>query len=196
MTEYVVTTERAALPVALSDVKNFLRITDTSDDSLLTILIHTAADLFEGFTHRTLINTTFTAYIDDFPVENYIELRRSKLVSVTSVKYYIDAVLTTLDSAEYYTTNSDDYSRIHMVDDDSFPTTDTDRVQTVQVEFVAGYGASDLDIPYSIKSALMSHIAWLYENRGSSSDCSGNIPEHVKRSYMKYKIIEFVANGL
>ena len=54
----------------------------------------------ERDSRRTLAETTFEAYLDAFPEDETIELPRSPVSAVASVKYYDeDGVLTTLDAA-------------------------------------------------------------------------------------------------
>ena len=52
----VTTSEAPALPVALAELKAFLRISVSEEDALLAGLVRAAADLCEAFTGRALID--------------------------------------------------------------------------------------------------------------------------------------------
>lgn len=52
----VTTSEAPALPIALAELKAFLRISVSEEDALLAGLIRAAADLCEAFTGRALID--------------------------------------------------------------------------------------------------------------------------------------------
>ena len=195
---YVVETAPSALPLSLAETRTHLRITDSCEDTYIKLLIQTVRDFFEIFTNRTLINTTYKGFLDQFPgtfvypygycCEDGILIRKSKVSSITSIKYLLDSVLTTWDNSNYYVSESNMYPNIFLEDGKSYPTTD-DRIQAIEIIFVAGYGATNTDIPSDIKMALLNHIAFLYENRG---DCGGDgtceLPCATKTIYNKYRI--------
>jgi hypothetical protein len=54
-------------PVSLADMKTFLRITDTDQDSIIARLISAAREYCETFTGRAFINTGFKQVLDSFP---------------------------------------------------------------------------------------------------------------------------------
>lgn len=54
----VLTSETPALPVALAELKAFLRISVSDEDALLAGLLRAAVDLCEAFTARALIDRT------------------------------------------------------------------------------------------------------------------------------------------
>jgi len=181
-----------AIPLSL--VKEHLRIShdNSCEDELIRTYIATARMCFEAFTWRTLITTTFRTYRDIW--ERGYEIRRSPLQSIESVKYYdTDNVLQTLDSSNYYITNETDYSRLIFNDDAVLPSL-KGREQAIQIEFKAGYGDTMADIPADIQTALLQHVASMYENRG---DCEGDfcnnlLPATARLIYSKYRIIEMV----
>jgi len=167
---YNVTTAPASLPVSLDTVKSYLKLSGTAEDDILTIFIEAARDFAEEYTGRTLINTTFTTFRDDF--NDDLTLRRSKLQSLTSFEYLLNGSFTAVNSSLYGVTNENDYSSIFEKDDQNFPDLDANIPQAVKIVFIAGYGASSSDIPSSLRLALLAHIADMYANRG---DCSGGL---------------------
>lgn len=186
---YEVTTPAAELPVSLAEMKAFLRITASGEDDLITAMIESATDFGELYTKRDFVSKTYLTYRDHFTYE--IELRRSKLQSVESVKYLVDDVLTTVASTVYYNTSESDFSRIALVDGQSWPTDGDFRLQAIQISFIAGYGAAS-DVPDDIKTAIMNHVAQMYSNRGDCGDgaCSANLPLQSKLIYNKRRIFD------
>ena len=179
--KYILKTDNYSLAVDLSNVKSYLKVDTTTDDDLITALIKTATKLVEGYTRRELLNKVFTMYLDFFPFgrmhgntvesnfNNYtIQVKRSKLQSISSIKYYSNEILTTLDPTLYDFSIDNDYSRIYLIDSNStFPETD-ERKQAVEIEFIAGYGVSNTLIPDALKTAIKIIVTYMYENRG---DC-------------------------
>lgn len=205
----LVTGAGSILPVNLPDVKNWLKVpnTLTVDDNLIISVIKSATSTFEKITGRDLINKTYKTYLDAFPCvnglnyytgtsslafkynDNGIVLRKSKLQSITSIQYYLDGVLTTWNAVNYYITDLPDYSAIYLVDGKEFPSNVDIRKQAVVINFVAGYGSSNANVPEDIKQALFQFIAYLYENRG---DCASSKDMQAAMDlFSQFKIIDF-----
>jgi uncharacterized phiE125 gp8 family phage protein len=192
---YKIETAPVNLPLTLEEVEEHLRISVDSEDDYLTFLIETVRDYFECYTNRTLINTTYKAYLDDFPSSIYyydccdgILIRKSKVSSISSIKYLSDNVLTTWDSSNYYFTDVNSYPKVYLVNGSTYPTVDV-RKQAIEIIFIAGYGATETSIPSDIKMALLNHIALLYENRGDCvADGTCELSCISKSVYNKYRI--------
>lgn len=90
-------------PITVAQAKLFLRETNTDEDDYIAILISVARETVEDYTRRALLTQTWKLTMDAFPCNMTIELERSPLVSVESVKYWPsdggDQV--TLDSGSY-----------------------------------------------------------------------------------------------
>ncbi len=186
---------RTVLPVTILQVKEQLKDPDDSD-SYLTLLINSAADFFERYTNQILTNSGFKTFRDFFT--EAIELRRAKFQSLDTFTYLVDGVATIVPVADFYTTNEVGYSRIVFNTFDSMPQNKDDRLQSVTIEFTAGFGAAQSDIPSDVQLALLQHITWLNENRG---DCNqGNtgtavsLPTMVKAVYDRYEILGLTEN--
>lgn len=178
--------------VPLSLVKSHLRITgeNSCEDELIRTYIDTAILCFEALTKRVLITTTFKTYRDIW--ERSYELRKSPFQSVESVQYYdTDNVLQTLDSSNYYTTDESGYSQLIFNNDASLPTL-KDRKQAIEITFKAGYGDSVDNVPTDVKTALLQHVAQMYDNRGDcEGDCCENLlPPTAKMIYNKYRLMQ------
>jgi uncharacterized phiE125 gp8 family phage protein len=172
---YKLITPAANEPLDLTEVKDYLRITGTDFDTQLTDLIIAVREYAEFVTGRDLINKTWRGFLDNFYscycCDNSIEVRKSKLQSITSIQYYKNGVLTTFNSSNYYFTDSNDYSSIYLVDGASYPDDVDNRKQAIIINFVAGYGSTSASVPQLLKQAMLSQIASLFDNLG---DCAEN----------------------
>ena len=190
---YILVTDSATEPLSLAEVKTYLRIDGTDYDNILTPLIKKVRQLAEKITGRDFINKTWKTYLDYFPDDcEGVELRKSKLQSITHIKYYASSVLTTLSSAVYYNTDESFYSSIYVVDGQTYPVSD-DIKQSVVITFVSGYGSSSTDVPQALRQAMLSHIAYLFENTG---DCGDQGVSQFQEMYAPYivpqKMILFI----
>jgi uncharacterized phiE125 gp8 family phage protein len=183
--DYILITPAASFPITLQEAKDYLKISGSDQDAEITQLIATATDIGERITGRDFINKTYTGFLDCFPNDCVgLEIRKSKLQSITSIQYYLDDVLTVFNSSNYYTTQSNSYSSIYLNDSSNYPSTDT-RKQAVEITFIAGYGAIAEDVPETLKKAILTHIAYLFENKGDCDGCgSDSVAKGIYRTYV------------
>jgi len=159
----VLKTGPATTAISLAEAKAFLRVDSDYDDdnSYITSLIGVATNVVEQFTRRRLITQTYNIYYDEFPP--YMDLQVGNVASVTHVKYYdTDNTLQTLDTSEYDVDIRVKPGRIYQAEDGNFPDT-YERANSVEVEFVVGSAASDVED--AIKQAMYIVIGRYYENR-------------------------------
>lgn len=204
-------TPAAKLAVSLADVKSWLKNPPSIESDKIEALIESATLTGEKISKRDFVNKTYKTFRDsfsDYPnsygnyaalVPDYsrpadlseIELKKSKLQSVSSVKYFKDEVLTTVDDSVYYETEEYDYSRIALVDGQSWPSDVDNRLQAVVIEFVSGYGVDDEAVPADIKTAIKQHVANAFVNRGDCSD-SKWLPSGAEGVYRNNRIENIV----
>ena len=189
---YFVTIAPVNKPLALSLVKEHLKISeaDVSQDTYLNLLIDAVGEFFEKYTSRLLIDRTVKTYRSSF--DDSLEIRRSKVNSIVSVKYLKDTVLTTVDASVYVLPDMYDFSKLCLEESAVWPTDVDDIADAVEIIFTAGYGASHTNMPSDIKIALLNHIAFLYANRGdcNATACNkSNLPASTKAIYDIYRII-------
>jgi len=114
--------DSAEIPLDLTKLKQWLRmdVIDTSDDSILQLLVDQAVSCFETVSKKTLMYTNFQTFRDCWNC--HYELRKSPLVSITSVKYNDEnEIEQTVTSTDYFDVYSDEYSSIQFIDSFSFP---------------------------------------------------------------------------
>jgi len=130
----------ATLPLSLTEVKAFLKVTTSTQDDLISTMIKSVVSNAENFMHIELITKQFRTFRDAmyFP----IQLRKSKLVQIDSIKYLdSDKVLQTFADTNYYSDFNNFYSNIYLEDDANTSGIQlASRFDSVQVDFWAGFG--------------------------------------------------------
>jgi hypothetical protein len=210
-----VTTQPTIEPVGLSEVKEALRVTATSEDSLILRYISDARVHAENYTGRKFINQTIVGYVDGFSTQGdvwwngvrvgseahiygqdggCITFDWSPVDSITQVDTIdVDNSETVYSSSNYYLDNFDQDQKNKLVLND----TGTNIITTlrsrnaIKVEYVAGYGANASDVPYAIRRGIVMLAAHLYTNRG---DCDGDcVSKSGASSYLEQYKIESVS---
>lgn len=196
---YKVTIAPSVTPISVTNVKQFAKITTSTDDTLIATLINAAVSYAEQFTRRDFITRTYDTFRDLFPgtfqgfhhgfhsfSENInplgasgnfgFEIRRSPLQSITQIAY-IDTTGATIvvPSTVFYNTLEEDYSTVLTLPGQIWPTDALERLQAIKITFKTGFGDAADDVPEDIRQALLMHVTFLYENRGDCEDvCEGS----------------------
>ncbi len=184
MSGLTITTAPQNEPLDAAETISYLRIDSGVDTTLIDNLIQAARFWAEDYTNRTFLTTVFTlsldgiGYVDvplkegfhtgysDTPSVNYIELPRSPVQSVTSIKSFADDnTATTLAATNYFVDTVRVPARIVLRDGGSWPT-DLRNANGIEVLYTAGYGASRADIPEPIRVAMLEYVTFMYEHRG------------------------------
>lgn len=130
----------STLPLSLTKVKDFLKVTSITQDDLISTMINSVVDYAEKFTGIEFITKQFRTFRDAmyFP----IKLRKSKLVQIDSIKYLDkDKVLQTFADTNYYSDFNSFYSNIYLEDDANTSGIQlASRFDNVQIDFWAGFG--------------------------------------------------------
>ena len=147
--------------VSLTEAKLHLKVENTTDDSLITILIKAAQDAVEAFTNRVLMSTTFELQLDEFCGDD-ITLPVAPVSSVTSIKYYdADNSEQTMAAGNYFYSINQEPMEVEFV---TLPAVYPYRFDAIKVQFVAGY-ANAAAVPNSLKQAVLLLVGDMYENR-------------------------------
>lgn len=183
-----VTSPPAVEPIALGDAKLHLRVTIDDDDALITRLITAARQSVSTRLGQTLIQTSYTQYLDNFPWgggywnrlirqqgpspfwlptnTGIVLVPWSPLISIDSINYYdYQGNLDTVDPS-LYAWSVGVPGRLQPVYGKVWPIA-RPTIDSVQVNFTAGYGTSESSIPANIQAAMLLLIGNWYENRES-----------------------------
>lgn len=179
----------AAEPITLADMKEFIRVDTTAEDTTITALISAAREHVERFTRRTLIYTAWRLTLDGFP-DGDLELPRSPAISAASgtvsgvsyatprVRYWDgdgDQVTMTVDT-DYELLLDDNPPRVVRLAGATWPLTLAGQRGAVEVDFVAGFGAAASSVPPMLRQAVRMIVAHWHEHREAVGQFGGEVP--------------------
>ena len=204
MAGIVVSTAPTQEPITIQEVKDYLRLEDSLDERVLQDLIETARIFCEEHTGRALMTQTLTMTVDAYDeladplwegwktgpylnyYKDYIDLVKSPVQSVTSVKTYNDAdESTTMAASKYYVDNAREPARVVLRTGETFPTA-LRVANAIEVVFVAGYTSQAL-VPAPLRIGMMQHIAFMYEHRGDMYEAATE-PKTLKKLYQPFVV--------
>ncbi len=209
MSGLTITTAPANEPLDAAETISYLRLDSGVDTTLVDNLIKAARFWCEDYINRTLLTTTFTLSLDaigqiDVPLKeglhtgysetprvNYIELPRSPVQSVTSIKSFADDnTATTLAASNYFVDTVREPARVVLRDGGTWPT-DLRNANGIEVLYIAGYGDSRSTIPEPIRVAMLEYVSFLYEHRGDDEGRALNPPMMIQSLLQPYVIMRY-----
>lgn len=159
----------ASAIITTSEAKAWCDVTYTADDTLIGGLVAAADAQLDGYTGilgRCLLNQTWRLNLPTWPITDVIRLPFPDVSAITSIKYYDSAGSQQTVSAALYELQEDEESGfVAFKDAFTFPTVDDDRLDSVEILFVSGFGATASAAPDGIKTAAKMMVAHWYENR-------------------------------
>ena len=212
MAGLVVTTEPTAEPVSLQEVKDYMRIEDSTDERVLRPFIRTARRLAEEHLGRALMPQTLTLTIDAYDdindplwegvqtgpnlnyYKNFIILPKPPVTSVTSVSTFNDSdTETTFAASKYYVDTAREPARIVLRQGETFPTA-LRVANAIKIVYGTGY-ANAFAVPEPIRMGILQHIAFLYEHRGDMYEPSSPLPPALRSLYSPYVVFQGLSNN-
>jgi len=178
---WAVTSAPAVEPVSASEVKTWLKITSSADDSLIGSLIIAARQAAESYCNIKLISQTIAEYWSAFPDNRgEIVLRFPLVSSITSVAY-VD-----VDGAnQTFSTYNADLSgvppRLWPNTTIEWPET-KDQLKAVTITYMCGY-ANAAAVPDAIKTAIYLMLGRWYENREDTVKMMPTAAENLLNPY-------------
>jgi len=148
-------------PIDLATLKLHLRVSGTTDDTLLTAMIQSARSEAETFTRRAFIQQTWDYVVDDLDYD-YLPLLRPPLMTVLGVYYTVNGVETLWDATNYVTDVISQPGRI-------LPVTGWPAMRYtagLRVRYTAGYGIDATTVPPDIVQAIVLTVSEWYETSG------------------------------
>ena len=173
---YSIVTPATLKALTVQEVKDYLRVDSSDEDTLLGVLIDASTQIAEHYLGRFLLTTVIDEFYDFFPVyktgvdqfqgdKNIIYLSRGPVQSVASVKYVDGSgAEQTVTASDYNTDLVSEPGRI-MPDQGWQATKDT--VNAVIIRYTCGYTQAS-DVPANIKMAMLLIIGEMYEKRVDS----------------------------
>lgn len=160
---WAVTAAPAVEPVSVSEVKSWLKITSSADDSIISSLIIAARQAAENYCNIKLISQTIAEYWSDFPDNRAELILRFPLVSSITSVAYVDTDGANQTFSTYNADLSGVLSRLWPNAQTEWPATN-EQLKAVTIAYVCGY-ANAAAVPDAIKTAMYLTIGRWYENR-------------------------------
>lgn len=155
-------------PVTVAEVKEQLRITHSAEDALIARRVKVARKAAEERLERTLITSTWRLTLDAFP--SAIRLPNPRIQSVDSIQFLdVNGVLQTLDPADYIVDTVKEPGWVVPADGKAWPET-RERINSVIVEYKAGYGDAADSVPAPIVEWIILAVGDLMGQRTLSAD--------------------------
>jgi len=162
----VVISPPVALPVALSQAKLHLRVENSDEDDFITDLIAAATLHVEAHVRQKLINRTLRQYLNAIPSGFSVCLEAGPIREITVVTGYDNSGSpVVIDPQHYKLDNAGDPSAVVFAPE----AITLDVSNGIEIDFVAGFGASGVDVPANILRAILVLMAHWYEFRGAVS---------------------------
>lgn len=208
----VITSSPSVEPVSLSDTKDFLRVTTSDDDTLISAFIKASRIKTEAYINQVLITQTWDLFLDRLVKkanepwwdgtregsitsilnqDEFISIFKNPVLSLTSIKSFDTSNVESdfaLSNIFLDTVNAP--ARIVLNLGSIWPV-DLRNANALKITLVAGYGPLASDVPEVIRLALKMLVSFYYENRG---DCNTTvlIPENIKALLDPHVILETV----
>lgn len=186
----------AVEPVTLTEAKLHLKVETADEDPLIESLIVAARQACELATGLALITQTWRYFLDAFPgrceewwdgsrdgarnsgSSTALEIPLPPLLGVVHVKTYDQAdAAAIIPSGDYQVDTAARPGRIAMRGFAPWPIVTLRPVNGVEIEFQAGFGASQSAVPEQLRQGILQHVAFLYTHRGDQLDSNGNVAE-------------------
>lgn len=162
---FQVTIQPTTEPLTLTEVKSWLKVIGTADDSLISMIMESTRQTIEDRLNLKMNTQTVVQKLDTWPAASTeFNLDMYPVQSVTSITYKSSSGTGTLDSDTYILDATSQPARIYLKDGYTWPTLLAEP-EAVTIEFVAGFGDDANDVPAKLKQLLLHAIAFAYENR-------------------------------
>ena len=145
--------------LTLTEIKNYLKVDASTDDSLLTDMFYAAASYIERQFKQTLKKRDIVMQYNSS--EKYIDLLFCPVTTLTSITYKVDDASGTFEA-------SSDYSSFGLADS---------RARSTVLTFNKGYDTVNIystsdgrSVPSEIKFATLAYIKVMYDNNRNFFD--------------------------
>jgi uncharacterized phiE125 gp8 family phage protein len=202
-----VVTPPALEPVDLDTVKRHCRVDSDYDDDLLTMYSITARQLVEAWLNRACITQELLFSLTNSPpptasplvpqslivfplnwppvIRKPISIPRAPCTAVNSVMWGQVGELVPADPEQDYVLNLDVEPGQIML---KAPLVPMIPAYTMQMDYIAGYGADPTAVPGPIRHGILMVTAALYEGRG---DVDNALPETAWNVMASYRLWQF-----
>lgn len=184
---YILTTPPTAEPITLVQVKAHLRLDDDHEDALLTSLITTAREHLERETGLCLLSQTWRLCIDLWPRDGILKIVKYPVQAIQNVMVYDQTGAPVEVSLEDHLLDGEGRpARLWLRD----PPVPGQVMNGIEIEFIAGFGESGVEVPDGLKRALLLHVAFMFAYRGvvSLEQQPAGVPDGYERLIGSYRL--------
>lgn len=158
-------TPPAAEPVTLAEMKDYLRLSSTSEDDLISGLLASARETVERSTGTALITQTWRLYCDKWPASGLVRIARYPVAQIESVTAYDpEGDATVLAADDIFLDATTRPARLYL----SATAVALRPLNGLEIDFIAGFGDAGADVPDGLKHAIKVLVAHWYEFRGAA----------------------------
>ena len=161
---YLLVGEPAAEPVSLAEAKGHLRVDHSADDGLIESLVSAARGHVEQETGLAIVDQTWRLYLDDWPLDRCVRLRRHPVRRIESATIFDEAGDPHSIPAEWIRLDTVARPARLVVSEAAPPGA---RMNGIEIEFVAGLAEAANEVPDGLKRAVLLLVARWYEFRGA-----------------------------
>ena len=152
-------------PVTLLEAKEFIRVSDTAEDSFITTLITAARLHVQGVTGRALIAQSWRVICDSWPHDRVVDLPVAPMISLSAITAYDEnGTPVSLPLAQFQPETKVSPARIFLPSPVSGAPV-LRRHSGIEIDYVAGYGSAASDVPADLTQAVLSLVGYWFENR-------------------------------
>ena len=177
--------------VTLAEAKEFMNIPFSDDDTLIQAQIDAATKWLEDWTRRAFIDQTWTLTFDEEPLQDWFDMPRPELQSITQIESFVDDGTGTLfDLTKLIVSVNRLVGRVTLINGNTWPT-DLRNAEAMVVTYVAGYGALATDVPDPLHEAILRFVDELYQHRcdvAIGANVSSLVPFHTLTLAALYRI--------
>jgi uncharacterized phiE125 gp8 family phage protein len=156
-------------PVTLEEAIGQCHANSGVEDDWFRRAITTARLQAEMYQRRAYINQTLQLSFDTWP-KLPIYFPRSPVSEILSVKAYdIENTETVISISNFLIDYSTSPARLTLMYGYQWPDISLRDINSIQIQYTAGYGDSRSDIPPDVKQAILLYVDYLYENRAGET---------------------------
>jgi uncharacterized phiE125 gp8 family phage protein len=177
-------------PISLVEAKIWLRVDHGDDDGLIVSLIQSAREMVEARTGRALMAQTWRVTMDDWPEAYRIALPLLPVASIAVVRVISALGAATVLAPASYTLEAQSDPPVLAVAQPLPP----GRLRNgIEIDVVAGYGATSTDCPETLRQAMRLMLGAAYNRRGPDQGASdaADVTVEVEALLAPFKVFRF-----
>jgi uncharacterized phiE125 gp8 family phage protein len=181
-------TAPAVEPIALADMKAFLRVETGDDDDVIAALIAGSRIHVEAQTRRALITQSWRLSRDSWPEDGRLKVLPAPLQTLTAARVYDEDGGTRDVDAQSFVLDRGASALAFAPWALPMP----GRLAAgIELDVVTGYGDNAGDVPEPLRQAIRLLVAHWYENRGlvASGTSSVALPQTIAALLAPYRVL-------